>query len=117
MSSLKAVALDHIMRNGSMLGIGRSEHPVSMYDNVEAYPGMFPWLFPYGKGGIGHSTHKHKQGDPFRKKSLLMYHDKRFQLDTYFPMIAFNHEQLKAASKGSRLLAERSQFNAVKARL
>ncbi|KAJ7441883.1 hypothetical protein FB451DRAFT_1057968 [Mycena latifolia] len=106
MSSLKAVALDHVTRKGCMLGIGRSEHPVSMYDNVEAYPGMFPWLFPYGKGGIGHKSHKKRQGEAYRKKNLLMYHDKRFQLDTYFPMIAFNHEQLKASSTGSKLLAE-----------
>ncbi|KAJ7832125.1 hypothetical protein B0H14DRAFT_2353247, partial [Mycena olivaceomarginata] len=89
---------------GSMLGIGRSELPVSMYDNPDAYPGMFPWLSPYGKGGVYQPNHSNKQGDLTRKKSL-MYHDKRFQLDTCFPMIAFNHELLKAASTGSMLLA------------
>ncbi|KAJ7077792.1 hypothetical protein C8R44DRAFT_654901 [Mycena epipterygia] len=93
MKTIKSVALQHLTHKGSMLGIGRSELPVSLYDNVGAYPGMFPWLFPYGKGGIGHPTHANKQGDLTRKKSLLMYHDKRFQLDTYFPMIAFNHER------------------------
>ena len=45
-----------------------------------------------------------------------MYHDKRFQLDTYFPMIAFNHEQLKAAATGS-MLAKRSKFDAIARRL
>jgi hypothetical protein len=117
MSTLKVVALEHITRNGGILGIGRSEKPVSMYDSVSTYPSMFPWLFPYGKGGIGHPKHRFKQGEGFRKKCLLMYYDKRFQLDPYFPMIAFNHEQLKAASTGSKLLADRSKFNAVKARL
>ncbi|KAJ7442870.1 hypothetical protein FB451DRAFT_1001872, partial [Mycena latifolia] len=104
-ATIKSVALQHLTHKGSMLGIGRSELPISMYDNVGAYPGMFPWLFPYGKGGIGHPSHANKQGDTTRKKSLLMYHDKRFQLDTYFPMVAFNHEQLKAASTHSILLA------------
>ncbi|KAJ7155811.1 hypothetical protein C8R46DRAFT_910430, partial [Mycena filopes] len=104
-ATIKSVALQHLTHKGSMLGIGRSELPVSMYDEPSAYPGMFPWLFPYGKGGIGHPSHANKQGDLSRKRALLMYHDKRFQVDTYFPMIAFNHEQLKAASTGSILLA------------
>lgn len=76
MKTIKLVALQHVIHEGSMLGIGRSEHPVSMYDSVEAYPGMFPWLFPYGKGGIGHFSHKYKTGEATRKKGLLMYHDK-----------------------------------------
>ncbi|KAJ7102045.1 hypothetical protein C8R44DRAFT_641050 [Mycena epipterygia] len=46
-----------------------------------------------------------------------MYYDKRFQLDTYFPMIAFNHEQLKSASTGSLLLAKRAKFNGIARRL
>jgi hypothetical protein len=116
-SSLKLIALEHVTRKGGVLGIGRSEQPVSMYDAVAAYPAMFPWLFPYGKGGIGHKTHKHRMGEQSRKRNLLMYHDKRFQLDPYFPMIAFNHEQMKASSNASRLLADKSKFNAVKARL
>ncbi|KAJ7109038.1 hypothetical protein C8R43DRAFT_905040 [Mycena crocata] len=116
-ATIKSVALQHLTHKGSMLGIGRSEIPQSLYDNVSAYPGMFPWLFPYGKGGIGHPSHSNKQGDLTRKRSLLMYHDKRFQMDTYFPMIAFNHEQLKAASTGSMLLAKRSKFASIARRL
>ncbi|KAJ7108103.1 hypothetical protein C8R44DRAFT_636885 [Mycena epipterygia] len=60
MTTIKAVALQHLTHQGKMLGIGRSADPVSMYDNVGVYPGMFPWLFPYGKGGIGHPTHHAK---------------------------------------------------------
>ncbi|KAJ7153848.1 hypothetical protein C8R46DRAFT_1163005 [Mycena filopes] len=93
MKTIKLVALQHLTHKGGMLGIGRSELPVSMYDDPSAYPGMFPWLFP------------NKQGELTRKKALLLYHDKQFQLDTYFPMVAFNHEQLKAASTGTRRLS------------
>ncbi|KAJ7831944.1 hypothetical protein B0H14DRAFT_3087820 [Mycena olivaceomarginata] len=86
-------AVHGLTDKGNTLGVGRSKDPVSMYNRPDAYPGMFPRLFPSGKGG---------------KKSLLMYHDKRFQEDTYFPMIAFNHEQMQASSLGSKLLAKRS---------
>ncbi|KAJ7171045.1 hypothetical protein C8R46DRAFT_846864, partial [Mycena filopes] len=84
MKTIKHVALQHLIRGGKMLGIGRAEKPTSMYDDVTVYPGMFPWLFPYGKGGIGHPSHSHKQADAVRKRSLLLYHDKRFQTDMYF---------------------------------
>ncbi|KAJ6590396.1 hypothetical protein DFH09DRAFT_1244966 [Mycena vulgaris] len=57
MTKLKAVALQHLTREGKMLGIGRGDEAISIYQNVDAYPGMFPWLFPYGKGGIGHPSH------------------------------------------------------------
>src|SRR5580765_1255604 len=42
-----------------------------------------------------------------------MYHDKRFQTDLYFPIVAFNHEQLKAGITGSFLLAKRKKFNQI----
>ncbi|KAJ7122508.1 hypothetical protein C8R43DRAFT_1090758 [Mycena crocata] len=117
MSQIKAVALQHLTNKGSMLGIGRADDPESMYHNVTAYPGMFPWLFPYGKGGIGHSEHRHKVGDMTRKRNLLMYHDKRFQTDTYFPMVAFNHEQLKGSAQGSKIVVKRSKFEDISQRL
>jgi hypothetical protein len=117
MSTIKMVAVEHLTRKGHILGIGRSDIPESMYNNVAAYPGMFPWLFPYGKGGIGHSAHKHKLSDLTHKWNLLMYHDKRFQTDTYFPMVAFNHEQLKGSSTGSRIIVKRSKFEDISRRL
>ncbi|KAJ7661784.1 hypothetical protein B0H17DRAFT_1212112 [Mycena rosella] len=38
MSTIKSVALQHLTDKGGMLGIGRSELPVSIYDNVSADP-------------------------------------------------------------------------------
>ncbi|KAJ7133233.1 hypothetical protein C8R44DRAFT_577291, partial [Mycena epipterygia] len=46
-----------------------------------------------------------------------MYHDKRFQTDLYFPMIAFNDGQIKAGSTGSHLLAKTQNFKQVAERL
>jgi hypothetical protein len=117
MSTIKAVALQHLTQKGDMLAIGRADIPESLYNNVKVCPGMFPWLFPYGKGGIGHVAHKFKLGDMTRKRDLLMCHDKRFQTDDYFPMVAFNHEQLKGSTQGSNIIVKRSKFVDIARRL
>ncbi|TFK62683.1 hypothetical protein BDN72DRAFT_730871, partial [Pluteus cervinus] len=35
-----------------------------------------------------------------------MYYDKRFQMDTHFPFVAFSHAQIKAAGLGGWLIAD-----------
>ena len=117
MERLKARALQHLSEKGSTLGISHDSKPQSMYDNPQAYPQMFPWLFPYGLGGIGQKCHFAKISEITQKRNLLMYHDKRFQTDFYFPMIAFNHEQLKAGVTGSFLLAKRKMWPNISSRL
>ena len=115
--NLKARALRHLAEKGSTLGISHDSKPQSMYDNPQAYPQMFPWLFPYGHGGIGQKCHFKKISEAKQKLNLLMYHDKRFQRDFYFPMVAFNHEQLKAGVTGSFLLAKKKQWPDISNRL
>jgi hypothetical protein len=117
MERLKAKALQHLAQRGATLGISHDSKPQSMYDNPQAYPQMFPWLFPYGFGGIGQKCHFAKISETTHKRNLLMYHDKRFQTDFYFPMIAFNHEQLKAGVTGSFLLANRKKWPDISNRL
>src|SRR6202790_3094394 len=39
-----------------------------------------------------------------------MYHDKRFQKDPHFPLIAFNHEQIKDSTKGGYIPAKQKSF-------
>lgn len=74
---------------------------------------MFPWLFPYGLGGFGNIKIEGNIADATCKQWLLMYHDKQFQLDATFSLIAFNHEQIKNCSKGGYLVAEHSHFETV----
>ncbi|KAF6751746.1 hypothetical protein DFP72DRAFT_816060, partial [Ephemerocybe angulata] len=107
---LKIVALNHRDRDRPILGVGRSPDLESMYHNPQSFPSMFPWLFPYGAGGIGQACHKDVMGEREHKKRLLMYHDKRFQTDFYFPMIAFNQVQMKTNVTGSFIFAKRSDF-------
>lgn len=42
---------------------------------------MFPWLFPYGLGGISQPSLKHKLSEIDYKYCLLLYYDKWFQYD------------------------------------
>ena len=42
-----------------------------------------------------------------------MYYNKRFQLDQYFPFIAFNHEQIKNSTTGGFVLADRQSFETI----
>ncbi|RXW13810.1 hypothetical protein EST38_g12041 [Candolleomyces aberdarensis] len=52
MSARKAAALHHLRSGGHILAVGHSDSPESMYDNPQFYPQAYPWLFPYGFGGI-----------------------------------------------------------------
>ncbi|KDR75359.1 hypothetical protein GALMADRAFT_69351, partial [Galerina marginata CBS 339.88] len=99
---LRAEALRHLNTNGKVLAIGHNDIPESIYNNPGLYPLMFPCLFPYGLGGIGTAN----IGDTLHKKHLLMYHDKRFQTDLHFPLIAFNHAQIKSTTKSGFILAD-----------
>ena len=74
---------------------------------------MFPWLFPYGLGGIGATSLSHKE----HKCHLLMYHDKRFQTDVNFPFVAFSHEQMMANTTQSFLLVDQTHFGEISNRL
>ena len=109
----KAIALQHWSNKGKALAIGRSPHAESIYDNPGLYPQLFPWLFPYGHGGIRSASLSDKE----HKHHLLMYHDKRFQRDPAFPFVAFSHEQIKASTTGGFLLAETNKFDDIARRL
>ncbi|KZT05075.1 uncharacterized protein LAESUDRAFT_656492, partial [Laetiporus sulphureus 93-53] len=47
-----ATALSFFSGGGGVLGVGHSGTPESIYHNPRLFPGMFPWLFPYGLGGF-----------------------------------------------------------------
>jgi len=118
-TALAAKAVKHLKEDdGKILAIGHAEKPESMYDNPQLYPMMFPWLFPYGLGGIGCvSDETSEMSDMMHKRKLLMYHDKRFQMDPHFPLIAFNQEQIKKCITGGYLLTERRNFDDIAERL
>ena len=115
--ALKAVALEHLTSNQKVLFIGHSKDPISIFKNPQLFPSMMPWLFPYGLGGICNSKHTGSLSVKAHKKHLLMYHDKRFQMDENFPLIAWNHEQITAATTAGYLLANKAHFSEIIERL
>jgi len=104
--ALKGIALRHWNNGGGALAVSHSAKSKSIYNDPSLYPQAFPWLFPYGLGGVGTTTYSNKA----HKHFLLMYHNKWFQYDVTFPFIAFSHLQMKAALLAGFLLAESSNF-------
>jgi Helitron helicase-like domain at N-terminus len=112
-TALKGIALRHWNNHGAALAISHDDSPQSIYNNPNLYPQIFPWLFPYGLGGIGAT----KLSEKLHKRRLLMYHDKCFQRDVCFPFVAFSHQQVKASTTGGFLLAETQKFDEIDNRL
>jgi hypothetical protein len=117
LKALKAIALKHLTDNKKIMAVGHQKNPESIYNNPQLFPQMMPWLFPYGLGGIGNKLQKGHISDKAYKKHLLMYYDKRFQLDPHFSLIAFNHEQIKESTTAGYLLAEKPKFEQISKRL
>jgi hypothetical protein len=112
-NALKGIALKHWNNRGGALAISHDASSQSIYNNPNLYPQIFPWLFPFGLGGIGAA----KLSEKAHKHHLLMYHDKRFQRDIAFPFVAFSHQQVKASTTGGFLLAETRKFDDIAQRL
>ena len=113
LNTLKGIALRHWNNKGAALAVSHGLSPLSIYNNPNLYPQIFPWLFPYGLGGIGSTP----LSDKLHKRHLLMYHDKRFQKDICFSFVAFSHQQIKASTTGGLLLAESRNFDNIANRL
>jgi hypothetical protein len=109
-SALKGIDWNN---HGGALAILHGASPQSIYNNPNLYPQVFPWLFPYGLGGIGAT----KLSDKSHKRHLLMFHDKHFQRDFCFPFVAFSHQQVKASTTGGFLLTETQKFEGITNRL
>jgi hypothetical protein len=117
LTALTAIAVSHLNRKGKVLAVGHEEKPESIYDNPKLYSQMFPWLFPYGLGGFGNVFNQHPVSDLQHKRHLLMYHDKRFQMDSHFILIAFNHMQIKESTTGCYILTDKHSFGNISDRL
>lgn len=109
-SQRKAVGLLYLKNGGQSLAVGHDETPQSIWSNPSLYPQMFPTLFPYGHGGIGQDHHVSKVSCKAHVKSLLMYHDKRFQRDAGFIIVQMNHKLIRQSAKGSFISMKRGNF-------
>lgn len=117
---IKAIAVRGLQTGQGVLAIGRSDDAENTFLNPQLYPKMFPWLFPYGLGGLQNLRGFRRSrpvSDLMWKRHLLMFHDKRFQLDRQFALVALNHEQLKQSSTGAHLMTQRAYFPEVVRRI
>lgn len=112
----KLAAMQHLKNGGGSLAVGHDAEPQSIYHNPQLYPQMFPWLFPYGYGGVGQDVHAGKIAVECHLRWLLMYHDKRFQVDSTFLLVAFNHQLIKQSSRGSFMTIKRKNFTSFASR-
>ena len=51
-NTLKGIALCHWNNQGSALAVSHGLSPLSIFNNPNLYPQIFPWLFPYSLGSI-----------------------------------------------------------------
>ncbi|KAF7979063.1 hypothetical protein HWV62_43549 [Athelia sp. TMB] len=114
---MTAIAVEHLTMGGGSMAVSHHENPQSIYHNPGLYPQMFPWLFPFGKGGLDNPEHYKMISTATHKKWMLMYWDKRFQEDPHFPIVALNHEQIKSSVNGGFLMAKKNDFRNMSERL
>jgi hypothetical protein len=71
-NKLRLKAIQYFAKGGKVLGLGTSEKMESIWDNLNLYPSMFSWLFPYGYGGLGNEGIRIPVGDAIRKRNWLV---------------------------------------------
>ncbi|KAF5331190.1 hypothetical protein D9611_013146 [Ephemerocybe angulata] len=106
----KVAAVQYLKNGGRSLAIGHDVSPQSLWNNPALYPQMFPWLFPYGLGGVGQDEHMNAISRPNHVIWLLMYHDKRYQTAASPLMVFFNHSLIQQSSGGSFITMKRNNF-------
>ena len=106
-------ALTNLKNGERLLVVGHTDATQSLFKNPSLYSSAFPWLFPYGLGSIDNVNKEIKLSSLLHKRFLLMYHDKRFQLDSLFSIFAFNHEQIKDSTTAGFIQTKHSNFQEV----
>lgn len=109
-SQRKVAGLMNLKNGGQSLAVGHDPIPQSIWNNPGLYPQMFPWLFPYGYGGVGPDEHVGVIARENHVKWLLNYYDKRFQRDARFIIVVMNHNLIRQSSTGSLITMKRNNF-------
>ncbi|KDQ49780.1 hypothetical protein JAAARDRAFT_142935, partial [Jaapia argillacea MUCL 33604] len=109
-NALKVTGLQHLQNNGMVLAISRDNEMQSIYNNPQLYPQIFPWLFPYGLGGLCNPRILRNISELKQKQNLLMYHDKQFQLEPQYSLLALHHEQIKQCTTAGFLTVSKQSF-------
>ena len=107
------------LREGKALAVGHAASPTNTYYNGDVWVDAFPWLFPFGRGGLENEHLLSSTEDAKRKvtlgvarhlRFLLMYWDQRFARDEHFMYIAHNILQRRIASRTSYVKVKKRVF-------
>ncbi len=108
-----ARAIRYFDGGGEALAYGHDTRPESIYHNPKLFPGMFPWLYPYGLGGFGNRKMAKELDHAKHVRANLLHADRRFQTNRCYPFIVFNHRQIRSSGHGGYLLTQRGYFDSV----
>ena len=72
--------------------------------------GLYPTLFPYGRGGVENKNRPVYVSYSKHIKYFLSYHDRRFERNSSFIFVNFNILQRRAACSKARILVSRPYF-------
>ncbi|KAH9884317.1 hypothetical protein C8Q73DRAFT_661138, partial [Cubamyces lactineus] len=108
-----AFAVRYFKEGGSALAVGHHSRPETMYHNESLYPGMYPWLFPYGVGGFENARIVRRLDRVPHLRACLVFGDRRFQFDRSFSYVAFSHSQVRNGTASGYLLTKCSNFRDV----
>ncbi|KAF9051700.1 hypothetical protein BJ165DRAFT_1341134, partial [Panaeolus papilionaceus] len=110
----KTAGLKHLKQGRSLLAVGHSEDPESIFGDVDLlYPRMFPWVFPYGLGGHGQARHKGVINKEKHLRWWLKYYDKRFQMESNLLIVMLNHLLIRQSSAKSFIMVKRRDFEQI----
>lgn len=84
------IAVAHVKSERQIIGYRKASDSESIYHNLELFPGMFPWLFPYGFREFENSEMLKEVSCCTHVRYLLMFYDRCFQVDEFFLYLVFN---------------------------
>ncbi|CAF1608295.1 unnamed protein product, partial [Adineta ricciae] len=108
----KTATADAIEQNDqdTVYMIPRGHKPASEYLNPDLLMGMFPTLFPYGRGALEDSSRPDKISLLEHIRYLLSLENRRFQKNDSFIFIVFNILQSRTVCFHAQLMTTRPYF-------
>lgn len=104
-------ALQHLKSGGGFLQIPHDSEPTNTYEDHDAFPAMFPTLFPYGVYGFDRPEQPHKLNMLLHARHLLSLSDRRFQEHATFQFMVYNILQRREVNKSARFKISKRHFD------
>lgn len=107
---MQVEALRHLKSGGGFVQIPHGPEPSNTYNDHDAFPALFPTLFPYGTNGFEREDQPRKISMKIHAKHLLSLSDTRFQEHATFQFMVFNTLQRRDVNSSARFKINKNQF-------